>query len=49
MKEIKITHIGEDYAVVEIKGKPFEVSIYFAEALDKVLKKYENASFYIRK
>lgn len=33
MKEIKVTHLGEDYATVDIEGEEFETSLALGEAL----------------
>jgi len=34
---IKVTHLGEDYAIVEINGEEFETSLGFGEALFELI------------
>lgn len=41
MKEIKITHLGEDYGTVDIEGEEFECSLGLALALMNALEQKE--------
>lgn len=38
MEKIKVTHLGEDYSTIEVKGEEYQGSLGLGEALLKVLK-----------
>lgn len=40
---IKVTHLGEDYSIIEINGTEYEASLYLGKELSKEMKQINRA------